>query len=150
MVQEGGSFLPLITVSHLVNATFNVYIPSGDGTAGNDDYLFEGEYVNFGPTVTMNTTNSSVVIATDNLVEPNETFKVVLQFISSPSDIEELLNLNNPNETVTIIDDNSEYLCLFITYSPFGQDIDHIKHSTMNMYKCFLDAEKKERTAVLV
>ena len=118
MVQEGDSFLPRITVSHIVNATFDLYSPSKEGTAEKDvDYSFARQYVTFGPTSTVKTTNYSVVVETDDLVEPNETFKVLLRFFSSPSDIDELVDLNNPNETVTIIDANGEYLWLRFSFN---------------------------------
>ena len=111
VILEGEHFFPLLTVSQLVDATFYVYIPDTVGTAQNKlDFSFDpiaGEVL-FGSKSTTSTTPSSVNILTDHLVEPNETFSIVVQFSTSPCDIEDLLKFTNQNETITIIDNNSE------------------------------------------
>ena len=88
-------------------ATFRVYIPvrngiAKDGTAKKDSYYsYANQDVVFDHTITSNTTASPVRILTDDLVELDETFNVVIQFIHSPSDIEDSVNITNPTQTVT-------------------------------------------------
>ena len=115
VILEGEQFFPLLTVSKLVDATFHVYIPFGAGTAQNQlDFSFDSSAgdVSFRSKNTTSTTPSSVNILTDHLVEPNETFNVVVQLSTSPCDIANLLKFTNQTEMITIIDNNSEWMCM--------------------------------------
>ena len=118
MVEEGDEFFPLATVSHRVNATFFVFIRSRmgvaeDGTAKtNLDYSFTAQEVTFHYKITEINTTSPVRIPTDNLVEPSETFNIEIIFSSSPSDIGDLVTFYYASQTITIIDKNSESMCM--------------------------------------
>ena len=118
VVQEGDCFFPRVTVSKPVNAGFFVYIPvtngiATDGTARKDlDFSFAGQEILFDITIASKTTASPVRILTDDIVELNERFNIVIQFTASPSDIASLVNITNPTQTVTIIDKKGECTCM--------------------------------------
>ena len=119
VVREGEHFFPLLTVSQIVMATFYIYIPDRVGTAQNRvDFLFDSNDgdVFFHLRSTTSTTPSSINVLTDRLVEPNEKIDIVVLFTTSPCDMEDLLKFTNQNETVNIIDDNSELMCISSCY----------------------------------
>ena len=106
IIVEGDTFIPRIVVSQEVVAEFLVYI--SDGTAiSSADYRFTPELVQFGPTNTVLSTDSSVVTVSDGDEEPDETFILNIQLVS-PLSLKPFLKINNPSEVITIVDNNSE------------------------------------------
>ena len=139
VVREGDSFFPRVTVSKRVNATFFVYISSRygnaiDGTAEkNLDYSYAAQEVVLDITITTITTTSPVRILTDNILELNERFDIVVVFSASPMDIRDLLKYNNPAQTVTIIDTEGE--CTFISFYNFNSLMTCIIFYVMHTFK---------------
>ena len=111
-VREGEMFLPLLTVSQEVLATFSLRSLSGTATQ-NFDFAFYAVEVEFARTNFTLAAPSSVSTLADNLVEPSET--VIIQVgLSTPSSIRNSVVFINQMESVTILDNNSECACHFM------------------------------------
>ena len=108
-VQEGETFLPQLTISQEVLANFSLLSVAITATLFSDFplYALEVQFTETNLTVPapfpFNTT-------ADDLVEPDETVKIQVN-LSAPSSIRNLVEYANQEETVTIVDSNSKYMC---------------------------------------
>lgn len=108
-VQEGETFLPQLTISQEVLANFSLLSVAGTATLFSDFPPYTSE-VQFEATNLILSAPFSVSTIADNLVEPDETVRIRVS-LSTPSSFRNLVEYANQEETVTIIDNNSEYAC---------------------------------------
>ena len=123
-VVEGEMFHPRLNVSQQVLASFLILgLP---GTAAPPlDFIYSPAQIAFAASNISLASSSAVMTFADKLVEPNETFTLDVQLLE-PDTLSDVITYINEPWTVTILDNNSECVCMHRTTRSVGSKFLHV------------------------